>query len=320
MRFFICNRMSFLSARICKSFLLIVFSGLLISCAPLQIEDDFTEPLYASSLALDYEDIVIPELHTPGQERGLAQTLNPFPIDNTSSVRRWLAHYSTGEGRDIMKELLERSGRYVAYMSRIFYQEGLPSELVYMSMLESGFRATIRSHAEAVGYWQFIYSTAKMYGLQMNRSVDERHDFKLSTQAAARHLKDLYHGFDGDWRLAMSAYNCGKKCVENAIKKYRTNNYWSLVQKKALPGETRKYVPKIMAMTKIALQPEDYGFYRLQYAKPLRYDIVEIDRDVSIDKIIRDLNISEPEFKQLNPKFKTNRILASQSSYIRVPI
>ena len=308
-------------SRIYKAGIALIFLGFFVSCAPLQIEDEFTEPLYASSLALDYEELVIPELGEGDiiADRAPTQSLNPFPIDNNSIVRWWLAYYAQGKGRQTMKIFLERSGRYRDYMSRILYQEGLPPEFVYMSMLESGFKATAVSHAKAVGYWQFIYSTAKIYDLKMNRQVDERRDFNDSTLAAARHLRDLYYDFKGDWRLAMAAYNCGKKCVSSAIQKYKTNNYWSLVQKKALPKETRQYVPKVMAMAQIGQRPEYYGFYQIRYAKPLNYDILEIDSDISISQLTRELNISKAEFKQLNPKFKTDRILASQNSYVRIP-
>ena len=298
-----------------KVFFTIAFSCLFLSCAPLQSADYTGKLLYSSEGDLSYEELIFPEIELEDKP---APVSNPFPIDNTKNVKFWLNYFSKGNGRPHMQNYLERSGRYIDYMSDILSDEGLPTDLVYVSMAESGFSSSAVSSAGAVGYWQFMSATAKVYGLKINGLVDERRDFQLSTEAAARHLKDLYATF-GDWRLAMSAYNCGAGCVSKAIKKHKTKDYWSLVKKRALPKETRTYVPKVMAMAEISRNPASYGFDQINYKEPLRYNIAEINSDLSRKYVSNYLNIPEQEFKQLNPKFKTDRIPLSQTSSIRIP-
>ena len=173
-------------------------------------------------------------------------------------VKKW-EDYFTGRGRRHMDTYLNRLPRYEAMMKQILKSEGVPEELIYIALIESGFNSKAYSRASAVGYWQFIRGTGKHYGLKQNWLVDERRDPIHSTRAAAQYFKALYHAF-GSWHLAMSSYNAGEHRVLRAIMGNVTREFWSLHEKKQLPRETRDYVPKFIAAAKIASNPKKYGF------------------------------------------------------------
>lgn len=166
--------------------------------------------------------------------------------------------FFTTRGRWHMQEWIYRSGRYIPMMRRIFMDDSLPPELAYLSMPESGLNPDAQSWARAVGLWQFIRSTGRLYGLQSNWWYDERRDPVLATQAAASHLKDLYDQYK-NWYLAIAAYNCGTRSVDRAIRWSRGDtDFWKI--KRFLPRETRNYVPQYIAVTMIAMNPQEYGF------------------------------------------------------------
>ena len=291
--------------------LYILFSS---ACAPMQVIDTRIQQqsLPASSSELIEEEKLLP-IHEI-----IKINYKPFPMDYNEYVKKWLNHYSIGNGKEPMRRYLERSNRYLRYMGDILEKNALPRELVYMSMTESGFWPYAESKAKAVGYWQFIKPTGRFYKLKVDSYIDERRDFALSTQAAADYLKDLYDVFQ-DWRLSMAAYNCGEQCVKNAMKKRNSKNFWYLTSKKALPHETRNYVPKVIAMARIALEPELYGFYDLNYNKPLKYQTVSIKDNSSLRHVSNYLKVPYNEIKALNPKFKTDRIPAGSGSQFRIP-
>ena len=303
-------KQSYLNSSALILLLYLIFSS---ACAPMQVIDNSIQ-----------QQSFIPSNENLTEQKGFPineitkMTYKPFPMDYNEHVKKWLNYYSKGKGRGHMKRYLERSRRYVGYMGNILAKNSLPRELVYMSMTESGFWPYAVSTANAVGYWQFIKPTSQFYNLQVNHYIDERRDFSLSTQAATNYLKDLYSVFQ-DWRLSMAAYNCGEQCVKNAIRKVNSKNFWYLVSKKAIPPETRSYVPKVLAMVRIALDPESYGFYNLNYQDPLDYQLVSIEEDSSLSQISNYLKIPYNEIKFLNPKFKTDRIPAGSGSQLRIP-
>ncbi|MCY4321592.1 MAG: LysM peptidoglycan-binding domain-containing protein [Bdellovibrionaceae bacterium] len=240
-------------------------------------------------------------------------------LDSNKSVDMWL-NYFTGSGRKYMKIYLERSSRYIPVMKNVLRENNLPEELVYVSLIESGFSPKALSHANAVGYWQFIYGTGKRYGLRIDGFVDERKDPILSTQAAAKYFKDLYSLF-GSWHLALAAYNSGEYRVNRAVLRHYNRDFWHLSSKKALPRETRNYVPKLIAAIRIAQNPDSYGFYNLDFEPAIKYEKIQIKKPVSLFKLANNLGVSKEEMKRLNPMYKGEYVpVYSANSFIRVPI
>lgn len=210
---------------------------------------------------------------------------------------------------------LERSGRYITAMEKILEEEGLPHDLVYLPLIESGFNPHAYSYARAVGFWQFIYGTAKRYGLERNWWYDERRDFEKSTRAACRYLKALYNEFKS-WELALAAYNGGEGRVRKEIKRCKTNDFWKLRLKK----QTRDYVPLFMAATIIAKQPEKYGFYP-NYDEPLQWETVEVSKCVSLSNISLKTDISVASLELLNPELIRGLTPPNYKNYkLRVPV
>ena len=178
-------------------------------------------------------------------------------LEENKFVKVWI-DYFTKYDRERLKRFLKRGQQFKEIVQNTLKENDLPQELYYLAMIESGYQNHARSSAQAVGVWQFISGTATRYGLKVDHFVDERKDPIRSTEAAAKYLRDLYNVF-GSWHLAMAAYNAGEMRVLRAIFKARTRNFWELVESKALPRETSEYVPKFIAMSLIAENPEKYS-------------------------------------------------------------
>ncbi|MEJ5226515.1 transglycosylase SLT domain-containing protein [Thermodesulfovibrio sp.] len=214
---------------------------------------------------------------------------------------------------------LSRSGRYIEIMKEILIEKGLPEELVYLPLIESGFNVNARSPAKAVGPWQFIESTAKRYGLIVDWWRDERKDPIKSTIAAANYLNDLYKMF-GDWSLALAAYNAGEGRIYRAVNKIGENDYWSLLNTRYIPKETQNYVPKYIAAITIAKQPENFGFANIKEHEPLNYEEVTIPSPTDIDLIAKCAETDLETIKELNPELKRWSTPMNVKEYkIRIP-
>ncbi|MCF7741467.1 MAG: LysM peptidoglycan-binding domain-containing protein [Candidatus Marinimicrobia bacterium] len=237
-----------------------------------------------------------------------------LPIVRSAKIDK-IINYFQGRLHNNFQEWLDNSGHYRNLMMPIIKKHGLPEEIFYLAMIESGFKPTAYSYAHAAGTWQFIASTGAMYGLDRNWWVDERRDPIKSTIAAARHLKDL-HDYFNDWFLAMASYNCGKLNVLRAIRRERTRDFWQL---KTLPRQTRNYIPKMMAAIIIAKNPEEYGFRRPEN-DPWEFDTVELDRSINLETIARRSSLSSGEIKEYNPELRRWATPPDVDNYVlRVP-
>ncbi|MCM2278782.1 MAG: transglycosylase SLT domain-containing protein [Oligoflexia bacterium] len=207
----------------------------------------------------------------------LKNTQFDYPITINSRVEYWV-DYFTGRGRPHFERYLERSEFFIPYIEPILKQNGMPLDLVYLAMIESGFNNHARSHARAVGPWQFISATGKRYGLMVNWWVDERRDIRKSTLAAVEYLSDLYRMF-GAWELAAAGYNAGEAKIARAIQRYGSKDFWVLSRHRYLRQETRDYVPKIIAAALIAKNREQFGFRATKH-NPAADEAIAADGEV----------------------------------------
>ncbi len=228
--------------------------------------------------------------------------LEQIPTEINPMVEKWIAYFQ-GRGRPHMERYLSRSTRYMKLMKKVLRDNGLPEDLVYIALIESGFSHKATSHAAAVGYWQFIRGTGKRYGMEISALIDERRDPVLSTQAAAEYFKGLYSVF-GSWYLAMASYNVGENRVKREVMRAMTRDFWVLAQKRRLPKETINYIPKFIAAKLIGNNPEQYGFTDVDYMNPIEFDHITVDKPVNLKIMAEKMDLEYDDFKMLNPKFK----------------
>ncbi|MBN1961752.1 MAG: LysM peptidoglycan-binding domain-containing protein [Deltaproteobacteria bacterium] len=226
--------------------------------------------------------------------------------------------YFTGRGRWFFERWLSRSDRYIPIMQPILEKHGLPKDLVFVAMVESGFSATATSWAKAGGFWQFMPATARVFHLRRDAWVDERRDFIRATEAAATYFSKLYREF-GDWHLAWAGYNAGEGRVRRTMAKVGVSNFWALVRRKALPKETQHYVPKIIAAAIIAKDRKKYGFAQVKPLSPLAYDEIEVNDATELQVISRQFGCSYELLQELNPGLSYGVTPPQRSTIIRVP-
>lgn len=228
--------------------------------------------------------------------------LEAIPLEVNRLVFQWIDYFQ-GRGRPHMERYLSRMTRYAPLMKEILRKEGLPEDLIYIALIESGFSSTAHSSANAVGYWQFIRGTGRRYNLQIDAYVDERRDFIMATQAAANYFKGLYNLF-GNWYLAIASYNVGENRVKNLVMKHHTRDFWQLARENKLPDETSNYVPKFLAARLIAKEPEKYGFTDIEYMPALAFNEVEFNSSIDLRKLAQGMNLEYDDLRDLNPSYK----------------
>jgi membrane-bound lytic murein transglycosylase D len=219
-----------------------------------------------------------------------------IPIVMNDRVRQSIVYFQTVADSAFAK-YLSRLTKYGPMIKRILAEYGLPQDLVYLCLVESGFNPRAYSWARAAGLWQFIASTGRLYGLERDWWIDERRDPVKATHAAGRHLKDLYTEF-GSWELAMAAYNCGPGKIRKTIERQRTMDFWKM----SLKRQTMDYVPLIMAAAIIGKDPAKYGFDNIEYEEELIWDEVVIDRCLDLSVVAQEIGRTVEELKELNPE------------------
>jgi membrane-bound lytic murein transglycosylase D len=241
-----------------------------------------------------------------------------IPLEENKEVLDEIKSFQTKEKAQFL-EACRRSGLYREMIVEELRKEGLPEELSWLPLIESGFKVRALSRARALGMWQFISSTGYRYGLKRDRYIDERMDFLKSTRAAIRYLVEL-HSFFGDWSTALAGYNCGEIRVQNVIRTQRIDyldNFWDLYRQ--LPWETARFVPRFMATLLIINNPEKYGFELPQPDPPLRFDSVPIDQPFKLSALAATLGVDASELTVLNPELRYDST-PGYGYILRVPV
>ena len=323
--------------KICKNCFYSFFLFLLWGCASHDSSLSFSSEIESFPQPVSTEELTVPEpeITTAEEIRGLeklgdweknsietlpAQTAvqYDFPVIINKQVEYYLDFF-TNKHRNSFHCWLERSGRYVPMIQEHLRQAGLPLDLAYLPMIESGYTLTAYSKAKAAGPWQFISSTGRHYGLAINRYIDERRDPEKATLAAIAFLSELYERFHS-WELSVAAYNAGPGKIGNGLKKYKTDDFWELASKRYLKLETKRYVPKLMAAIIISRDPEKYGFTDIQYEQPLEYDSVDVPRWTSLEAVTVACAADLKQLRTLNSQLRKNITPPDQAYYsLKVP-
>jgi membrane-bound lytic murein transglycosylase D len=231
-------------------------------------------------------------------------SINAIPKIMNDYVKAEIDSLTTGYEKDFFINAYQRSGRYRKYIEEELVKEGLPVELAWLPLIESGYNVKALSPARALGLWQFIPSTGYRFGLSRDKYVDERLDPYKSTKAAILYLKELHHLF-GDWETVLAAYNCGEGRVLRTINSQSINyldNFWDLYEK--LPRETARYVPRFQATLHIIQNLKQYGLSEIDPEKPMEFETIPVSRQLNLKTIAESTGISESSLKRLNPELR----------------
>ncbi len=240
-----------------------------------------------------------------------------IPLVMNTYVKQEIRRFQTKERRYFL-DAYRRSGRYHDYIAQELEKAGLPSELAWLPLIESGYKEKALSRSRALGLWQFIASTGYRFNLKRDRWIDERMDFERSTQGAIAYLTAL-HDLFGDWTTALAAYNCGEGNVLRAIREQRVNyldNFWDLYP--MLPAETARYVPRFLATLYIVNNPVQFGFDKLETDPPLHFDKVRVNKEMKLGDIAKYLKIPRRVLENLNPALR-QKVTPNYVFTLRVP-
>ncbi|HEX8430312.1 MAG TPA: lytic transglycosylase domain-containing protein, partial [Longimicrobium sp.] len=242
-----------------------------------------------------------PVAATPVRRDLLGSARYDLPVE----ANRWVEmelDFLVKQRHDVIGRWLQRSEKYDDFVQEVFAAHGIPRDLHHLAMVESGYSPTARSHAGALGMWQFMPATGRSMGLRIDDVVDERMDPVRATYAAARHLRDLHRGFRGDWALAAAAYNAGATRINRGLGRYNASNFWELSERGDLAQETRHYVPRLFAVTIIGRDPARFGYpARSALVRRFHYDSVKVDIETPVAELAKIGKIPATELTELNP-------------------
>jgi membrane-bound lytic murein transglycosylase D len=291
--------------------------------APAPVEVGFVEQKFEPSplddlrnLKLDEKEADVSADDVAKLENEIKSTLD-FSFTPHPLVQGFINYYQ-GRGRATMETGLRRSGQYTSLARKIFREEGVPEDIVWLGQVESAWRPTARSWAAASGLWQFIPGTGSRFGLRQTAYVDERNSFEKATRASARYLKWLHNRF-GNWELAMGAYNTGEGNVDRAISRAGVRDFWAIYP--YIAQETRNYVPNILAVILIAKNPEKYGFRSIQRMPSIMAttDMVSVPSATSLQLVAALTDTSADNIRALNPELKRDSTPPGEPFLLRVP-
>ncbi|HEY4962071.1 MAG TPA: LysM peptidoglycan-binding domain-containing protein [Terriglobales bacterium] len=291
-----------------------------LELAALQQGDGFTEQRSEPAPIDEANDITFPidpKIRAQA-EAEIKTTKSDLPLMLNDQVAMFINYFSSTKGRHTLEHGLARAGRYREMISQTLKQEGVPQDLIYLAMAESGFQPLAVSRASARGMWQFMSGSGAIYGLERNWWVDDRQDPQKSTRAAARYLKELYAQL-GDWYLAMAAYNSGAGTVQHAVERTGYADFWELYRRGAIPQETRNYVPIIVAVTIMAKNPAQYGLENVVPDKPVPMDQATINYPVDLRLVAECLDTSVNYLQELNPSLLRMTTPKDQTFTLHLP-
>ena len=253
------------------------------------------------------------------KELGLRNTKFDIPVTWNKQTAMWVKFF-TGRGRKHFENYTQRAGRYAPVLSKIMADNGLPRDLIYLAMAESGFTNHARSWAKAVGPWQFMPYTGRKFGLNIDWYVDERRDPLKASIAAANYLKTLHNLF-GSWELATAGYNAGEGKIGRAIKMYRTKDFWQITKGRYLRPETKNYVTKIMALAIIGKNLDVFGFNEIKFEEALDYEEIMVKGNADLYEVAEVLELEFEEVKKYNPEIVRWQTPPYVDGYaLRVPV
>lgn len=282
---------------------------------PVEERDEISEPALLDELSSIRDTELAPT--APG---GLIKIFGKYDFDFTVAppVFQFIDFFVSGRGRSTMEAGLRRSGRYRQMAEKVFEQERVPLDLIWLAQAESVWKPNALSRASAKGIWQFVPSTGLRYGLQQTFWVDERSQPEKSTRAAARYLRWLYEHFAGDWLLAMAAYNAGEGRVDDAIARCGYADFWELHRRGLLPQETRNYVPIILSIVIVSKNQKQYGL-DVTPDSPLSYDTFKLPSQTDLKVIADLLGLSYETVQEMNPELRRGVSPPDQEYTIRLP-
>ncbi len=243
------------------------------------------------------------------QNVNFAFTINPL-------IQQYINYYQ-GRGRSTMESGLRRSGQFMKMARQIFKEEGVPVDITWLGQVESAWRPKAVSWAAASGLWQFVPGTGRQFGLKQTAWIDERNSYEQATRASAKYLKSLATRYNGNWELAMAAYNTGAGNVDRGIARAGTANFWAIYP--YIYQETRNYVPNILATILIAKNPEKYGFKGIRPDAPIGYDVVQVSNSTSLQLIAEATDTSVDYVRSLNPELRRDVTPRGEAYNVRVP-
>ena len=236
-------------------------------------------------------------------------TINPL-------IQQYINYYQ-GRGRSTMESGLRRSGQFMKMARQIFKEEGVPVDITWLGQVESAWKPKAVSWAAASGLWQFVPSTGRQFGLRQTAWIDERNSYEQATRASAKYLKSLAARYNGNWELAMAAYNTGAGNVDRGISRAGSANFWVIYP--FIAQETRNYVPNILATILIAKNPEKYGFKGIRPEAPMAYDVVQVSNATSLQLVAEATDTGVDSIRSLNPELRRDTTPRGEAYNVRVP-